>query len=183
MCDIFIGPYQRERIVLCSGDASPRSQRNIPGEAGYFFPGAKWVGATRNSAERLNCRFVIFAGPYGLVDPYQIIAPYDVPGHTEEEQTMIRDRLFQTIPLLIGGNRYDVVVLYAGANPRDIIIEMMWPILEDNDIDLVTFGKPNMADMGKLDNVVDLLIGGTTLNELRTILRFPQRLIYLHHGG
>lgn len=183
MCDIPLGPYQRERIVLCSGDASPRSQRNIPGEAGYFFPGGKWVGATRNSAERLNCRFVIFAGPYGLVNPWQIIAPYDVPGHTEEEQTMIRDRLFQTIPLLIGGDRYDVVFLYAGANPREIIIEMMWPILKDNSIDLVTFGKPNTGDLGKLDNVVELLIRGTTPNELSEILRFPQRLKYLHDCG
>ena len=183
MCDIPLGPYQGGRIVLCSGDASPRSQRNIPGEAGYFYPGAKWVGATRNSSERLNCRFVIFAGPYGLVDPWEIIAPYDVPGHTEEEQTMIRDNLSRTIPQLIGQNRYDVFVLYAGANPRDIIIEMMWPILEHNGIDLITFGKPNTADVGKLDNVVALLIRGTTLNELRTILRYPERLKYLQHGG
>ena len=183
MCDIPLGPYQRDRIVLCSGDGSPKTQRTVPCEAGCFFPGAKSVGATRNSAERLNCRFVIFAGPYGLVNPWEVIAPYDVPGHSEEDQIMIRERLNQTIPVLIGENRYDVVILYAGANPRDMIIEMMWPILEHNNIDLITFGKPNTGDLSKLDNVVELLIGGTTLNELRTILRFPQRLKYLHHGG
>jgi hypothetical protein len=183
VCDIAIGPYQRERIVLCSGDASPRSQRNIPGEAGYFFPKATWVGATRNSAERLNCRFVIFAGPYGLVDPWEIIAPFNVPGHTEEEQAMIRNQLALTIPHLISNDRYDVVVFYAGANPRDIIIEMMLPILEQNNIDMVTFGKPNTGDLGKLDNVVELLINGTTPNEIMEILRFPGRLQFFIHGG
>lgn len=175
MCDIAIGPYKRDRIVICSGDASPGSQRSIPGEAGYFFPGAKWVAATRNSAERLNCRFVIFAGPYGLVDPYEIIAPYDVPGHTEEEQTMIRDRLALTIPHLIGEDRYDVVVLYAGANPRDLIIDLIQPILRNNNIDLITFGKPNMGDVGKIDQFVNLLFTGTTSNTLKGILKFPDR--------
>jgi len=183
VCDIPLGPYQRDRIVLCSGDGSPKSQRTHPCEAGDFFPGAKWVGATRNSAERLNCRFVIFAGPYGLVDPWEVIAPYDVPGHIEEEQIMIRERFNQTIPQLIGEHRYDVAILYAGANPRDMIIEMMWPILQHNNINLITFGKPNMGDVGKLDNAVELLIRGTTLNQLREILRFPQRLKYFRHDG
>ncbi len=183
MCDIVIGPYLRERIVLCSGDASPRSQQDRPGLAGNFFPGGKWVGATRNSAERLDCRFLIFAGPYGLIDPCTIIAPYDVPGHTEEEQRMLRDRLALTIPCLIGNGRYDLVVLYAGANPRDIIIDMMWPILEQNDLDLITFGKPSMWDVGKLVDVVVLLINGTSLNELSSILKCPDRLEYRRHGG
>jgi len=181
VCDIPLGPYQRDRIVLCSGDGSPKTQRTVPCEADHFFPGAKWVGATRNSAERLGCRFVIFAGPYGLVNPWKVIDRYDVPGHTEEEQIMIRERLNQTIPQLIGENRYDVVIFYAGANPRDMIIEMMRPILEHNNIDLITFGKPNTGDSGKLDNVAELLIQGTTLNELREILKFPQRLEYFRH--
>jgi len=181
--DIPLGPYQRERIVLCSADGSPRTQRTVPGEAGYFIPGAKWVGATRNSAERLGCRFVIFAGPYGLVNPWEVIARYDVPGHTEEEQIMIREKLNHTIPQLIGGNRYDVVIFYAGANPRDMIIQMMRPTLEHNNIDLITFGKPNTGDLGKLDNVVERLVRGTTPNELMEILRFPQRLEYLRHVG
>jgi hypothetical protein len=130
----------------------------------------------RNAAERLACTFVIFAGPYGLVGPLEVIAPYDVPGHSKEEQTMIKEKLNLTIPRLIGGNRYDLVVFYAGANPRDLIIEMMGPILKDNNMDLITFGKPNMWDIGKLEEFVQLLISGTTMNGLKAILSFPERL-------
>jgi hypothetical protein len=130
----------------------------------------------RNAAERLACTFVIFAGPYGLVRPWEVIDPYDVPGHSEEEQTKIKEELRRTIPRLIGGNRHDLVVFYAGANPRDLLIEMMWPIIKDNNMDLITFGKPNMCDIGKLEEFVQLLISGTTLNGLRAILSFPERL-------
>lgn len=176
MSELGIGPYEKDRIVLCSGDANPKSQRKSPCAAGDFFPGGKWVGAMRNAAERLGCRFVIFAGPYGLVDQWDVIGPYDVPGHKEEERKYIMEKNSETIPRLIGGNKYDLVVLYGGANPRDVLIEVIGPILKDNRIDLITFGRPNMYDVGKIKDIVEHLIKGTTLNKLRKILSAPNRL-------
>lgn len=176
MNNIRIGPYLRERVVLCAGDASPDSQRGEPCEAKNFFPGGKWVGTMRNAADRLNCKFIIFTGKYGVVGRCEIIGPFDVPGHTEEEIEEIRERCIQTIPRLIGNNRYDVVVFYAGGNPRDMIIEILKPILSRNNLDLITFGKPNMYDAGKIDNFVEHLIRGTSLDELRTILKVPEKL-------
>ncbi len=177
--EIVIGPYSRNRVVLCSGDASPNSQRKVPSHARYFYPGAKWVGAVGNAAERLRCRFVILAGPYGLVDPWEVIEPYDVPGYSEEERKMLREKILLTLPRLIGGNRYDLLVLYGGANKREILIDVMGPALRSNGLDLITFGKPNMGDIGKLEPFVNLVITGTTLNGLRSLLSFPDRLLFL----
>jgi len=40
---VYIGPYSRDRVVLCSGDAGPPSQEKHPCKASDFFPRAKWV--------------------------------------------------------------------------------------------------------------------------------------------
>ena len=73
-----VGPFHSHEMVLCSADAGPPSQRNNPREAQFFFPGGKWVGALRNAAKRLSCDFLILTTQHGLVEPYQIITPYDL---------------------------------------------------------------------------------------------------------
>ena len=37
MGNTVIGPYNRDRIALCSADASPKSQRKTRCEAAFFF--------------------------------------------------------------------------------------------------------------------------------------------------
>ena len=72
-----IGPVPIEKLVLCSGDAAPGAQPDRPGDAGYFFPRAVWVGALRNASETLNCRFGNLTTGHGLVGPDKLIEPYD----------------------------------------------------------------------------------------------------------
>ena len=168
-----IGPYHKHRIVLCSADAHPHSQCDTPCEAGYFFPGAKWVGTLRNVAERLGCRFVILTTAYGMVDPEEVIEPYDL--HVLGHETQVAKELEQTVPLRIGGKRYDIVVFYSGGCPRDPCIELLQPILRRNHIALVTFGRPNMFDIDKTELIVQLLIRGTFYSEIKSALKCPER--------
>ncbi len=79
-----IGPYKQERILLCSADAGPKSQRGRPCEAGIFFLGAKWVGATRNCAQRLGCDFTILTTGHGMVRPSGSGGPGSGPVHLRE---------------------------------------------------------------------------------------------------
>jgi len=177
---IRIGPYQKSEMVLCSADAGPSSQLKTPGQAGYFFPGGKWVGAVRNAAERLRCRFVILTG-HGMVNPHDIITPYDM--HFSEYEEEIRQRMIQTIPELLGKDSYKIVILYSGGVPRQPSIKIIKPILHDLKIDLLTFGRPNMYDVNKIENVVELLTNDeeTTLEEIRKILKLPDRLEFFSH--
>jgi hypothetical protein len=168
-----IGPYSRDRIVLCSADAAPKAQRDTPCEAGYFFPGAAWVGALRNAAERLGCRFVILTSAYGMVDPDDVIAPYDLEIYGHEAE--VASNWKRTIPSLIG-NKCDVVVFHSGGCPKEECTQILEPVLRDNSISLITFGRPNMFDVGKAETIVKLLISGTSIDELRSILRCPDRL-------
>lgn len=85
-----LGPIRKEKLILCSADASPDAQRNEPGPAAYFFPNAAWVGAVRNSAERLGCRFVILTTGYGLVESGDLISPFDA--HIEQYPVEVRER-------------------------------------------------------------------------------------------
>ena len=36
---------------MLAGDGGPKSQIDKPGEAQYFFPNGKWIGALRNTAD------------------------------------------------------------------------------------------------------------------------------------
>ena len=176
-----IGPYDSERIVLCSLDASPDSQRDQD-QAGNFFPRGKWVGAVRNAAERLKCRFVILTGKYGMVNPETIIKKYDCPlnSKTERKIKMIWER---TIPSEIGNDRYDIVIMYFGANPRDPILKIIKPIIHNIKMDIITFGAPNMKDVGIIENVFHLLTKGVTLNDIKAILMYPNRLRFYSRKG
>lgn len=172
--DIILGPYNLHEIILCSADAGPPSQRNTSCQAQYFFPGAKWVGAIRNTADRLHCDFVIITTAHGMVDPTHIISPYDM--HISGYPVEIEAKWRTTIPVMVGSGRYRLMIFYAGGCPRDEMLRVMWPILRENKIDLLTFGKPNMFDVGKINQVVQLLISGTSMSEIKSILKVPDRL-------
>ncbi len=169
-----IGPYSIQRIVLCSADASPRSQRRRPCNAASFYPGAKWVGAMRNAATRLGCNLVIITTAHGMVNPEDEIGPYDlhIRGHEEEVRSIWR----RTIPLVLGQNRFDILVLYFGGCPRYPALEIIREILHEMHISLITFGKPNMFDIDRVDDLVHLLEKGTSLEELRSLTGYPERL-------
>jgi len=91
-----LGPIKKEKLILCSADASPKAQRKKPGQAACFFPNAPWVGAVRNSAERLGCKFVILTTGHGLVEPDEIINPFDA--HIKDCPDEVRKRWEETIP-------------------------------------------------------------------------------------
>jgi hypothetical protein len=179
MQDITIGPYARERIVLCSADASPHSQLSVPAAAEDLFPGATFVRAMGNAARRLRCRFVIFAAPYGVVSPLKIIEPFDIHGTTEEERASIREQCHRSVPQLLGGGRYDAVVLYCGAVPRDIVLDTLGLVVTDNGLDLITFGKPNTWDLGKINEIVAGIMAGSYMSDLRSCLKAPDRLLFM----
>ncbi len=171
MSDI-VGPIQRDKIVLCSADASPQSQK-IRGKAAFFFPGAKWVGAVRNASERLGCRFVIITTGHGLVNPDDEITKYDK--HIIPYKEEVKKLWEKTIPLLLDNN-VSLMIFYPGGCPRDLYIEILSPILSSLKISLITFGKPNMVDVNKIDNFVNLITKGTSIDELKSILKCPERL-------
>jgi hypothetical protein len=171
-----IGPYNIANIALCSLDAAPRSQRTTPGSAEFFFPGARWVGATRNAAQRLGCQFVILTGE-GMVNPADIIKPYDL-ALTDETQDHIRSRWVETIPNIIGNHEIKIMVTYFGGCPREPILELLCPILHDNNFSLLTFGRPNMFDIGKIDDIVEKITLGSTFNNIKDVLSYPDRLLF-----
>jgi hypothetical protein len=169
-----IGPYSKDEILLCSADAGPDCQRKEPRQAQYFFPGAKWVGATRNSADYLNCDFFIITTGHGLVHSNQEISPYDM--HIKEYSNEVEAKWRSTIPAILGTGKYKVMIFYAGGCPRDEMLEVMLPILGEHGIDLLTFGRPNMFDVNKIENVYEMLVKGTSIPEIKQILKVPDRL-------
>jgi hypothetical protein len=169
-----IGPYPLNRIVLCSADVSPDSQRKAPFPAGFFFSGGKWIGALRNTAESIGCRFVVLTTAYGLVDPDDLIKPYDVHiDHFKEEVNSIWN---QTIPPSLGHVRFDLMVFYSGGCPIDPYVAFLKPILTNLGISLLTFGKPNMNDIDKTKVLVKLLTNGTSYKKIASELKCPDRL-------
>ena len=169
-----IGPYARDRIVLCSPDAGPDSQRDEPGAAGWFFPDGRWVGAVRHAADRLGCRFVVLTTGHGMVSQDDTIEPYDLP--LQENQQTVQRNWERTIPGLVGSNQCDVLVFFSGGVSRDGYLELLKPIVRHLGVDLIAFGEPNMKDAGNIDQVVTSLINGTTLDEIRPTLTAPDNL-------
>lgn len=175
-----IGPYHSGEIVLCSADAGPSSQRKRPDQAQYFFPGAKWVGTLRNVAETIRCDFLILTTQHGLVEPHQIISPYDL--HINSHRQVVAEKWHTTIPALMIGHKYRLMIFYAGGCPRDEMVDVMLPILTQQRIALLTFGRPNMFDVGKVDTIWNMLIGGTTDSKIRSILKVPECFEYYPVG-
>lgn len=174
-----VGPYALSRIVLCSADASPGAQRDEPGPAEHFFPGAAWVGAMRNAAAGLNTRFVILTTAHGMVESNQTIEPYDLHIHGHEAQVERNWR--NTIPGIVGNGRCDILLMYFGGHPRHPALEILRSILADIGVDLVTFGRPNMVDINRVEPVVQMLVTGTTSEAIRAILGLPDRYRYYPH--
>lgn len=114
-----------------------------------------------------------------MVDPTQIFSPYDM--HINEYPAEIEAKWRTTIPAIVGTGRYRMMVFYAGGCPRDEMLSVMLPILAENKIDLLTFGRPNMYDVGKIDKVVQLLISGTSISEIMSLLKVPDRLMFYHY--
>jgi len=175
---IIIGPCPLSRIVLCSADASPNSQREYDVEAGYFFPGAKWVGTLRNASNKLGCRFVILTTGHGMVNPDDVISPYDLP--IEKGLNDVSTNWRQTIPGLLGSSSYDILVFYSGGCPRDHYVQLLRPILMDLGMSLFTYGRPNMFDVGKTVDIVQLLVRGVSFEEIKSLLKCPDKAEYYH---
>ena len=169
-----IGPYARERIVLCSPDAGPDAQREEPDPAGTFFPRGRWVGAVRHAADRLGCRFVVLTTGHGMVNQDDTIEPYDL--RLQENKQAVQRNWEKTIPGLVGNNQCDVLVFFSGGVARDAYLELLKPIVQRLGVDLITFGRPNMVDAGNIDQVVTLLMNGTTLDEIRPTMAAPDNL-------
>lgn len=171
-----IGPVPKRRLVLCSADASPDAQRSQPDRAGYFFPDGRWVGAMRNAADALSVRFVVLTTGYGLVNPDEVLEKYDK--HIDPYRAFVTEKWRKTAPLLLGKSQYDLMLFYAGGCPRDKYLKVLKPVLHSIGTSLITFGRPNMYDIGKAGTVARMLINGTSLDKLRTILRYPAKLEY-----
>lgn len=171
-----IGPFDRSDMVLCSADAGPNAQKKHDDTAEYFFPGAKWVRAIGNSARRQNCRFVILTTAHGMVNPSKLISPYDL--HIRDHKELVQRKWRETIPALLEGRGYRILIFHSGGCPRDPMIDIMLPILHDLGISLLSFGRPNMWDIGKMDDIVERLVQGTSLDELGSLLKVPDRLVY-----
>jgi|GEM_PF-368919 len=176
-----IGPYARERILLCSADAGPDSQKTTVDDAGHFFPGAKWVGAFRNIADRTRSQLVILTTGHGMVYPWDVIGPFDA--HIDIYKEEIQKRWIQTIPPIIGGNQYDIMLFYSGGCPREPYLDLLLPILKDHGISLLTFGRPNMYDIDKTEHILDLIVAGNSLHKIRSVLAVPERLQFFPAKG
>jgi hypothetical protein len=175
-----IGPYPAREILLLSADASPNSQREEPGEAGFFFPGGHWVGAVRNTAERTGCDFRIVATEHGFVSSDEVITPYDF--HIDIDPARARAIWAESFARKVPRDRYKLAIFYAGGCPRKSYLEIIVPLCHAAGIGVLTFGQPNMYDIGKLDQVVDLVVAGTMLEELRAIMGVPGRVEHYSVG-
>jgi hypothetical protein len=70
------------------------------------------------------------------------------------------------------------MIFYAGGCPRDEMIEVALPILNQHGVALLTFGRPNMFDVDKIEAIWGMLMKGTTDEEIRSILNLPERFRY-----
>ncbi len=177
----FLGPIPRSRIILCSADAGPRSQRTTAERADHFFPGAAWVGAIRNAAARQDCRFLILTTGHGLVGAGDLITPCDA--HIDAYRAEVADRWRSTVLRLLSNYQNSLLIFYAGGCPREQYLELLTPNLRPLGISLITFGRPNMYDVDKTEKVVGLLQRGATLDEVTSGLSHPERLEFYFHAG
>jgi hypothetical protein len=167
-----IGPYHSNEMVLCSADAGPSSQKNEPTQAQYFFPEGRWVAALRNTADSLKCNFLVLTTQHGLVERDQVITPYDM--HINDFHQEITEKWSQTIPALMQASQYKLMIFYAGGCPRRPMLDVMLPVLRQQRVALLTFGRPNMYDVGMLDKIWNLLLRGSTDQEIKSILKAPE---------
>jgi hypothetical protein len=177
-----LGPYTTREILLCSLDASPNSQRSSPYPAAYFFHNASWVGALRNTARSLGCDFTIITTKYGFVEPDEIIAPYDM--HYDQFTETVTDTWRRTAHSKLRDKGYKIAILYFGGCSKDGSLRALSQILNDLGISVLTFGRPNMFDINKIDPIIGKLEseGGTSLADIRSVLDYPHYLYFSAAG-
>lgn len=175
-----LGPVPITKIILCAADAGPRAQSPTPAAAQSFFPGAKWVGAVRNVAERVGAKFVVLTTGHGLVRATDKLTPYDLPIRTHAHEVAVYWRT--TVPAVLRADRGDLLLFYAGGCPRDLYLAQLLPALRPLGISLLTFGRPNMVDVGQLESIVHHLTVGTTLAAIAEGLSHPNRLQFYFHA-
>ena len=176
---LILGPLPKDKIILCSADASPNSQGEEPAAAAHFFPNAPWVGAIRNLAENLNCNFYILTTGHGLVSPDEIITPYDA--HILEYRQEVKKKWKETIPNILKMHKDSLIIFYAGGCPRDSYLEISKQFFRSLGISILSFGRPMMVDINKIEECVRMLSLGTTLTNIQSILREPDRLEFYYH--
>jgi hypothetical protein len=176
----FLGPYDRETIILCSADASPNSQSDHSCAAEFFFPKAKWVGAIRNIAKIMDCKFTILTTKHGMVHPDDIIDKYDLEINGNENE--IRTIWSNSIKNVLADGRYKLIVFYAGGCPRDQYLRILEPIFKEHKIDILTIGKPNMCDVGKVSDMVSMLANRVSIDQLKSVLEYPDRLLFFRYS-
>ena len=174
-----IPPLEKSQILLISADAGPKSQREVACEAGHFFPGAKWVGAVRNSSERLGCDFAVLTTGHGMVNSWDIITPFDK--HIDVYPEEVEEKFKNTISRFLEGKKYKLGIFYAGGVPRDSYLKILPSIFRSYAVWILTFGRPNMFDVGKIDEIVNILTNGmnTKIYDIRSRLKVPERLMLL----
>lgn len=169
-----IGPYPLDRIVLCSADAGPGAQRDTAARAEHLFPNTPWIVAPKAVAEDLNCRFVILTRAYGVVDADDIIWPYDLDLYGYHRNRDLMQSIWRTmIPRKLSSEQCHIVVFYTGGVRDDDYVPVLKSILNDLGIDLFKFGRPQIWDIGNIRPVVELLMRGTSRDEIRDILNAP----------
>mgnify|MGYP000271247387 CR=1 FL=1 len=104
-----------------------------------------------------------------------MITPYDL--HINEHRQEVIERWMATIPPLMQSAQYKLMIFYAGGCP-DELVEVALPILRQHGVALLTFGKPNMFDVNKVEPIWDMLMKGTTDEEIKSILKVPKRFRY-----
>jgi hypothetical protein len=122
----------------------------------------------------LNCKFVILTTGHGLVKPDDVISPYDK--HILDYPTEVAERWQATIPRVLEENKNSLVLFYAGGVKREPYIEISKPIFHSLGISLLSFGKPNMFDVNRIQECAEMLFWGTSLDEIASILGRPERL-------
>ena len=114
-----------------------------------------------------------------MVNSWDIIAPYDQ--HIDVYPEEIEEKFKNTISRWLEGKKYKLGIFYGGGVPRDSYLKILFPIFRSYEVWLLTFGKPNMFDVGKIDKIVNILTNGmdTKICDIRSLLKVPERLVLL----
>jgi hypothetical protein len=110
-------------------------------------------------------------------NPHDIISTYDLK--VENNKKEVSEIWRNKVPQILGSNNYDVLLFYTGAVPREPYMELFLPILLDLKIDFIILGWPMMRDSGKIKVVAEMLEKGSSMNELKSILKYPEKLTFV----
>ena len=109
-----------------------------------------------------------------MVTRDELIEPYDLPISRNIKE--VTDKWEETFKNVLGENNYDIALCYLGGCPRNPGLPIKVGIFNSMNISVIKFGRPNMFDIGKIDNVVHLLTQGTSIDEIHSILDYPEYL-------